>query len=126
MSKKLFGGASLLIFVMTLLVFTNDSYSDDNRKDWYEYVTNYVCLSGEIAFSSTRWEVVTWSQNHPADNCRWERECWDVFNWDTNRWEQECWWIRVCHVDHWTTHRVYEDYHITTRSATPNRCRRFR
>ena len=39
MSKKLFGGISLLIFVMTLLVFTNDSYSHDNRKDWYEYVT---------------------------------------------------------------------------------------
>ena len=124
MSKKLFGGISLLIFVMTLLVFTNNSYSHGNRQDWYEHITNYTCPNGEIAFSSTRWVVVRWSQDHPADDCHWEKHCWNALeNW---KWVRKCKWVEVCHVDHGITYRVYRNYRITTRSGTPNNCRRFR
>ena len=127
MYKKLFGGASLLIIVMTFLVITNSAYSDENREDWYQTTINYVCLSGEIAYSSTKWVVDKWYDNHPADSCWWSEDCTYWFNWDTLQSEEYCWPVYKCnHTSHWITYRVYEDYKTIRRSATPNRCRRFR
>lgn len=57
MSKKFFGGISLLIFVMTLLVITSNAYSHENRHDWYETTIDYKCMSGEIVATITTWDL---------------------------------------------------------------------
>lgn len=126
MSKKLFGGVSLL-FVVTLLVLTNSAYSHENRYDWYEITIDYKCLSGEIAYSVTTWDLVKWTDsNHPPRIWREVTECWYEYDWDKLEYVRKCENKWTNHPYHYIIHRVYEDYKTITRSATPNRCRRFR
>ena len=127
MYKKLFGGASLLIIVMTLLVITNNAYSHYNYQDWYQITINYVCPNGEVVYSKTKWDLDGWNQNHPADTCWLEEVCLPRLNFQTGLLEEHCWLVRKCkHTSHSITYRVYENYKTIRRSATPNRCRRFR
>lgn len=127
MYKTFFGGISLLIFVMTLLVITSNAYSHDNRHDWYETIIDYKCISGEIVASISTWKLVKWTDdNHPPDRRRWERFCWDEYDWDKEEWVQKCRWELVYHVDHRIIGRAYEEYRRITRDASPNRCRSLR
>lgn len=135
MLKKVTGGVSLRIFVFTfvipLLIFTNDAYSDDNRTDLYEWTIEHVCLDGQIALTTVEFRETKWTDgNHPEDQVILELICWDDKTRDQNGVLVK---ITICeevpvssHRSHWITYRLYEDYGTETRSATPNRCRRFR
>ena len=127
MSKKFFGGISLLIFVMTLLVVTSNAYSHENRHDWYQTTIDYRCISGEIVASISTWKLVKWTDdNHPPKTWRRVTECWDEYDWDKEEWVVECETYWTDHVEHRIIGRLYYNHRKIIRHASPNRCRSLR
>ena len=128
MTKKLFGGASLLIFVMTLLVITNSAYSHDNREDWYQIKQLITCVLVVKLF--TLRQNGMWINGTKIIHQTYGvgKKCVGMFIiGDEDRWEEECEWMEVpYHQSHWITYRLYEDYKTIKRRATPNRCRSLR
>ncbi|MDE0086659.1 MAG: hypothetical protein OXU23_13150 [Candidatus Poribacteria bacterium] len=125
--SKFFRGVSFLIFVTTLLVITSNAYSHYNREDWYELTHNYVCLNGEIAYSTTEWVVSKWNDNHPPNEWRWDIVCYVEYNIEEGRFEDKCVLVEVpIHQSHSIGYKVFEKYMTIRHSATPNNCRRFR
>lgn len=128
MLKKMLGGFSLLIFVLTfimpLLIIPNTANSTDNRVDFYLYRIRLVCADGQVIGSYDEWRSVSWTDEstHPGDYCHWVEFCYSV--WKDGRWQEECEDIWVCdHRDHNITYRLYDTPTYVDKPMSERACR---
>ena len=127
MFKKILGGFSLLIFVLTFaipsLVITNTANSDDNRVDYYLYRVHLTCPDGSVIGSYDEWRSVSWTDsNHPEPYCEWQEFCHK--EWRSGKEVEVCKWVYVCNEpDHWTTYRLYSTPTHTKKYMSERACR---